>query len=275
MAMRLIAIGDNVVDYYKDRGEIFPGGNALNVAVLGKRYQAAVSSYIGIIGNDRAAEHVKQTLLLENIDISRLRQAFGPNGEAVVSLNAEGDRVFVGSNAGGVQAYMGLRLNQQDKEYIASHDLMHTSIYSNLEHELPGLHKKIPISFDFSTRWTDSYLQRVCPYIEYGFFSGSDLTEDECHQLIHRVHSLGTKVVGVTRGAEGAIFSEEGRLYRQHITETVVVDTLGAGDSFIAMFLMQYHQKHDMEDALRQASVAAAKTCGHYGAFGYGVPKVG
>ncbi|WP_232322309.1 hypothetical protein [Brevibacillus parabrevis] len=60
--MKLIAIGDNVMDYYKDRGEIFPGGNALNVAVLGKRYQADVSSCIGIIGNDQAADHVRQTL---------------------------------------------------------------------------------------------------------------------------------------------------------------------------------------------------------------------
>lgn len=273
--MRLIAIGDNVVDYYKDRGEIFPGGNALNVAVLGKRYQAAVSSYIGIIGNDQAAEHVKQTLLLENIDISRLRQAFGPNGEAIVSLNTDGDRVFVGSNAGGVQAYMGLRLNQQDKEYIASHDLLHTSVYSNLEHELPELHQKIAISFDFSNRWTDSYLQRVCPYIDYAFFSGSDLTDDECLQLIQQVHQLGTKVIGVTRGALGALVSEEGRLYRQQIVETEVVDTLGAGDSFIAMFLIKYHQNREMEDALQQASLAASKTCGHYGAFGYGVPKVG
>ena len=60
--MKLIAIGDNVMDYYKDRGEIFPGGNALNAAVLGKRYQADVSSCIGIIGNDQAADHVRQTL---------------------------------------------------------------------------------------------------------------------------------------------------------------------------------------------------------------------
>lgn len=273
--MKLIAIGDNVVDYYKDRGEIFPGGNALNVAVMGKRYHAASSSYIGILGSDRAAEHVKQTLLRENIDISRIRQAVGPNGEAVVSLNPEGDRVFVGSNAGGVQAFMGLRLNQEDLDYIGSHDLLHTSIYSNLEQYLPTLQGRIPISFDFSTRWTEAYLQRVCPYIDYGFFSGSDLSEDECHQLISRAHHLGTKVVGITRGALGAIFSEEGKLYRQRIVETEVVDTLGAGDSFIAMFLIQYHQHRDVAEALELAAAAAAKTCGHYGAFGYGIPKVG
>ncbi|MDF2679159.1 MAG: frlD [Brevibacillus sp.] len=273
--MRVIAIGDNVVDYYKDRGEIYPGGNALNVAVLCKRYNVSVSSYIGIVGNDLAAEHIKRTLQQEHIDTSRIRQAFGPNGEATVSLNEDGDRVFVGSNAGGIQAYMGVRLNKEDLHFIGLHDLLHTSVYSNLEQYLPVLHKQIPISFDFSTRWTETYLQQICPYIHYGFFSGSDLKEDECLELMEQVHQLGTKVVGVTRGGKGAIFSEEGTIYRQSIVETEVVDTLGAGDSFIAMFLTQYHQNRDLAQALQHAAAAAAKTCGHYGAFGYGIPKVG
>ncbi|MES2541767.1 MAG: carbohydrate kinase, partial [Pseudomonadota bacterium] len=34
MTNGLLCIGDNVVDLYLDRGEFFPGGNALNVAVL-------------------------------------------------------------------------------------------------------------------------------------------------------------------------------------------------------------------------------------------------
>lgn len=32
--MKLIAVGDNVVDYYQDQETFYPGGNALNVAVL-------------------------------------------------------------------------------------------------------------------------------------------------------------------------------------------------------------------------------------------------
>lgn len=51
--MKLIAVGDNVVDYYQDQETFYPGGNALNVAVLAKRL-GHESSYIGIVGNDES-----------------------------------------------------------------------------------------------------------------------------------------------------------------------------------------------------------------------------
>src|SRR5437016_1231504 len=106
--MKIIGVGDNVVDYYKDRGEIYPGGNALNVAVLAKRNGAEKGSYIGILGDDTAGDHVLKSLEAEKIDVSRIRRAYGPNWESVVTLNEDGDRVFVGSNKGGVQSLMKL-----------------------------------------------------------------------------------------------------------------------------------------------------------------------
>ena len=35
--MKLIALGDNVIDAYRNTGEHFPGGNAVNVAVHAAR----------------------------------------------------------------------------------------------------------------------------------------------------------------------------------------------------------------------------------------------
>ena len=32
--MKLIALGDNVIDYYHNTQECFPGGNAVNVAAV-------------------------------------------------------------------------------------------------------------------------------------------------------------------------------------------------------------------------------------------------
>ena len=63
--MKLIGIGDNVVDYYKDQGKIYPGGNSLNVAVMCNRLNDEQSSYIGIVGNDGAADHVLEVLKKE------------------------------------------------------------------------------------------------------------------------------------------------------------------------------------------------------------------
>jgi fructoselysine 6-kinase len=273
--MKLIGIGDNVVDYYQDLGFMYPGGNALNVAVAGKRSGAEACAYLGIMGNDAAAEHVVSCMAKEGIDSSRIRRVYGANGEAVVSLNSEGDRVFIGTNRGiRVQSLLTLKLTQEDIDYINGYDLVHTSVNSDLEHELQKLAHK-PISFDFSTpkRWTKEYLQRVCPYLTYAFFSGSEMSTREIHELIDDIHCLGVHVVGITRGAEPAMFSADGEMFDQPPLSLKVVDTMGAGDSFIGGFLASYHEHHEMQRALQQAALSAAATCESYGAFGYGKVK--
>ncbi|MEW9668395.1 PfkB family carbohydrate kinase [Ammoniphilus sp. 3BR4] len=273
--MKLIGIGDNVVDYYQDQGLMYPGGNALNVAVRSKRNGAEACAYLGLMGNDPSAELVTKSASQEGIDISRVRRVFGPNGEAVVSLNEEGDRVFVGTNRGKrVQSLLTLRLTEEDLDYINGYDLIHTSVNSDIEHELPRLAHKA-ISFDFSTskRWTREYLEQVCPYLTYAFFSGSDMSLDEIESLIEDVHRLGVIIVGVTRGAQHAIFSERGERFEQPPIPIQVVDTMGAVDSFIAGFLTSFQDHQDMKAALLQAAQSAAVTCGYFGAFGYGTKR--
>lgn len=52
--MKLLGLGDNVMDAYLFRGELYPGGNAANVAVLAKRAGAEKSGYIGVLATDVA-----------------------------------------------------------------------------------------------------------------------------------------------------------------------------------------------------------------------------
>ena len=58
--MRLIGIGDNVCDVYLHLAEMFPGGQALNVAVFAKM-QGIDSAYLGVFGDDEVAEHSAAT----------------------------------------------------------------------------------------------------------------------------------------------------------------------------------------------------------------------
>lgn len=271
--MRLIAIGDNVVDYYEDREEMFPGGNALNVAVFWKRSGVEDVSYIGLLGNDEEGDHILESLKSEEIDVSNVRRAIGDTGVAVVALDENGDRKFVGSNKGGIQSRLKLNFSESELDEISNYNLLHTSVYSYLETELPILKKHSVISFDFSTKYDDDYLAKVCPHITFGIFSGGDLTKKECEYLIHKVHEAGTPNVIVTRGSEGSLFSDSHNLYEQSIIETEVIDTLGAGDTFVAIFLKEYLSHYNAKTAMKIAATEAATTCGRFGAFGYGKRK--
>lgn len=70
--------------------------------------------------------------------------------------------------------FLKLPLTVDDLSNISSHDLLHTSVFSQLEDERPALAEQIAVSFDFSTRREETYLKKVCPHLHYSFFSGSD-----------------------------------------------------------------------------------------------------
>nr|WP_263323240.1 PfkB family carbohydrate kinase [Neobacillus sp. Marseille-Q6967] len=268
--MRLIGIGDNVVDVYQDRNEMFPGGNALNVAVLAKHNGAESAAFIGIIGNDTEGDHIIDSLQKNDVDTSRVRRAVGESGKAYVDLNEDGDRIFIKSNKGGVQANLKLNLSEDDEQFIKNFDVLHTSIYSHLDDELPRLKQFLPVSYDFSNHYTEALLKKVCPHIQFAFISGSDLTESEINSLLSKIHLLGTPFVIVTRGSEGVIISNNNQRFSKGIEKANVIDTLGAGDSFIAGFLTSYFNEPSVEKALKAGALSAARTCEVNGAFGYG-----
>lgn len=92
--MKVLGIGDNVVDKYVHLKMMYPGGNALNFSVFAKKL-GAEAAFMGVFGDDREARHVESTVRELEIDISRCRHFSGENGCARVTLE-NGDRVFLG-----------------------------------------------------------------------------------------------------------------------------------------------------------------------------------
>ena len=53
MAIRVIGVGDNVVDKYMHTKTMYPGGNAFNFSAYASMLGAS-SSYMGVFGSDEA-----------------------------------------------------------------------------------------------------------------------------------------------------------------------------------------------------------------------------
>jgi fructoselysine 6-kinase len=271
--MKLIGVGDNVVDCYLDQKFYYPGGNAVNVAVNCKRDGASFVAYMGVFGDDRAAEHIKWALGQEGVEYGRSRKVYAISGHPGVNLDAGGDRVFVGGPTDTVQHILRIRLTKPDLDYIEGFDCCHTSCFSGIEPELENLSSRCDISFDFSTKSDAEYIRVVAPYIRFGFFSGSSLTEREMDTIITICHECGVEIVGITLGAKGALFSKQGQRFSQAVKSTgSVLDTMGAGDSFIAGFLTRFYDSGNMAVSLDYAAECAARTCSFFGGFGYPHP---
>jgi fructoselysine 6-kinase len=264
---RLIGVGDNTVDTYTHLRMRFPGGNALNVAVLAQRY-GAQAAYLGWLGKDERGELILNALRQEGLDVSHCRVVEdAPTAYSEVML-VDGDRVFGKSDHGVCNLF---HLTDEDLAYIANFDLAHTSVYSHVEPQITELKRASRLlSFDFSQNLDEAYWRQTLPYVDIAFISLAEVPLEELENRLRQMYAFGPQLIVATRGAQGAWLFDGRQIYHQGVLPVQVVDTLGAGDAFAARLLVEYLKGTPLSAAMRRAAESAAQNCTQYGAFGYG-----
>jgi sugar/nucleoside kinase (ribokinase family) len=268
-APSLLAVGDNVVDRYVEAGYMYPGGNAVNVAVHARRNGAA-SAYLGAVGTDRAGQVVLAALEEEGVDTTLTRQVGGPNAYADVRV-VDGNRVFGGADVG----ISRFSLAREDLTAAAAFDIVHTGECSMVEEQLEDLADAARVlSFDFSERPWD-YVRTHAPKVSVAIWStpGGDRASAETRAA--RLSELGPSVVAITMGSGGAVLLRDGELAYSPVSPSTIVDTLGAGDAFIARLLVGLASAEPLDTLARNATRYATASCSSYGAFGHRTPLHG
>ncbi len=288
--VKVIGVGDCMVDKNLSNGMMYPGGQALNIAVNTKLC-GAQSAFIGAFGDDYIAQHMKKTMDEIGLDYSHSRFYHAPNAFARYKV-IDNDRVFQGSPNGRrnplqgairrMLAYEGF--SKEDIEYIKGFDVMHTSNGAFIEEFLPQLAQEgIKISYDFSLdHMHEGVMEKICPSCYFVLLSCSHMTVTEMQEQLIKAHTLGAKICIGTRGSEGSTCYDGDRFYTQapHWKEKVV-DTMGAGDAFVSAFLYDFigNGGYDAKDksqiiakALDFAAEYSANSCMIEGSFGHGVP---
>jgi sugar/nucleoside kinase (ribokinase family) len=279
--MKVLGIGDNVCDKYIDSGMMYPGGQALNFAVNAK-LGGASAGYLGVFGDDRVAAHIQSVLDELGVDQSHCRHYHGENGYAMVRLDGN-DRVFLGSNKGGVSARHPLELSESDLEYIADFDHVHTSNNSYTDGILGELRScGVSVSYDFSKSWNDAArVRRVCPFIDIAFLSCSGIPTATLDETLRLILESGCSRVVATLGEDGSLFFDGATQYTIGPDRAIdVVDTLGAGDAFAAGFILEYLERLASSGeiaalaCLQRGTAFACAACMCRGAFGHGTSIV-
>jgi len=267
--MKVIGIGDNVVDKYEHRRVRYPGGNALNFSVYAAMLDAS-AAYLGIFGNDAAADHVMRALAKFGIDIRHCRQVAGENGYARLTIE-QGERVFLGSNLGGVRQTESMDFILQQMDWLNDFSLIHTSSYSYIDAQLPALATLSGwLSYDFSDDFVIAQVLPLCRWLDAAFFSCAGWSLVETRELLVQAVQAGSGLAVATRGEQGALLFDGKDWYQQEPETVTPVDTLGAGDAFITAFLLHLRQHGNITAALQAAAHFAARICLVDGAFGEG-----
>jgi fructoselysine 6-kinase len=262
---RLLSVGDNVVDLYPQHGAFYPGGNALNVAVHARRLGLA-ASYLGAVGTDPAGQAVLAALRSEGVDTARTRIVDGPNAYAVVEL-VDGNRVFRDGSPG-VSMF---RLSADDLAAAAGYDVVHTGECSGMEAQLGELRRAARrLSFDFSERPWD-YVERYAPLVDIATWSSPTGDVEAAIRAAERLRSLGPILAAVTLGPGGAVVVHD-RVIHHAAPAGRIVDTLGAGDAFIARLLAGLLRAEEPAERVAAATAYATAACASFGAFGHATP---
>ncbi len=237
---RIIGIGIATMDIYCHQSRMYPGGNEYNIAYHAK-LQGASAGFMGIFADDQAGWILEQTLEDAGVDTSHSHHESGSSGYALVDL-VEGDRVFLDWNKKGVTDLYPFTFTEEEIQYIKTFDVACVSWGARVTTDkIQKLSDAgIAICYDFYDNFTDEDIERISPYISYGFFSSSHISEDEAREILRKCVEKGCGLAVATRGHDATIAYDGERYYSHDIVRVTPKDTMGAGDSFISSFLTNY-----------------------------------
>ena len=269
-----------------------PGGAPANVVIASARL-GAQCAFLGKVGRDGFGDTLLHTLQTNGVDSSNVTRNDQPTTMAVVSLSPTGERSF--------QFLRGADQSLSVQE-VASVDLSHTKfLHFGSVSLTPGPSRSATlfaarqaraagalISYDPNFRpslWPcqESAIQWMAlplPLVDI-----LKLSEEELPLVAHtsdlaagtqELASLGIQLVLVTLGSKGVYYRWNGHTGLVPGYQIQVVDTNGAGDTFLGAVLRSLSLRSDspldglepaeLESILAFANHAAALTCSRSGA---------
>jgi sugar/nucleoside kinase (ribokinase family) len=238
---------------------IEPGGQVATALATCTRL-GLKARYIGSVGSDHWGKLQLASLAEECLELC-VREVEGASSQTAVILLEEGvgERTILWHRDGRLQYPSG----QLRREWITQARLLHLDgcdAAAALQAAWWAREARIPVTMDIDELYDDSTheLLRLVDYL----IASSDFGEDP-RELRDR---YGCRVVGITRGIEGALFVEGERVLKSSAFRVPVIDTTGAGDVFHGAFIYGLLQKWNLEDIIRFAHATAAMKCMHIGA---------
>ena len=277
--LKTICFGEILWDNFPDGKAL--GGAPLNVA-LRLLAMGADSSIISRLGNDELAQETKDKLNSYNIDQNLIQtdQTLA-TGIVDVTLDASGSASYTIKKP---VAWDAIAITEENKQQVAASDLfIFGSLACRSTTSRETLYKLVKEAkrtvFDVNLRaphydlqqvtellkmadvikMNDDELEEICSYLDFDMNTHKD-------GLTYLSQYANAQTLCVTRGAAGALLLHNDHFYDSRGYKTKVIDTVGAGDSFLAGLLYNLFSKSEPQQSLEFACALGALVAGKKGA---------
>lgn len=251
-------VGDNCIDrYLPPIGLATVGGNAVNVAVHLRRL-GRPTAYFGAVGDDEAGAWTRACLAENAVEASHLATRAGlPTAYTDLDMDAKGDRIIGFEDFGACRGY-----SPEEAEIALLAQARHVHLGwlddgGALKRRLADA--GVSLSQDLAVNAGADRLAIA--------FASAGASMDRARQLLRQALDEGARLAVVTCGALGSIASDGIREAATGVAPVEVVDTTGAGDTFIAAFIDAHLRGRSLGACLEAGRDAAAATCRHFGGF--------
>ena len=222
------------------------------------------SSYTGVVGTDQYGKLMKEKIAEKGVDVSHIRFMEGSTAITHVEL-VDGERVF-GEYEEGVLA--DFKLTDEEIDFLCSHDMVVTGLWGNVHDDLAKIQARgVKVAFDAATRPEDPAAVTAIPSVDYLFFATDDGDTPELRETMKQIKAKGPKLVITTLGEKGSIVYDGEKYTTFGIIPCNVVDTMGAGDSFIAGFLKGILEEKPVEECMKMGATNSSVTLEYNGAW--------
>jgi len=290
--MRVLCFGELLIDMVSPRPDAdlgsatqflkAPGGAPANVAVGLSRLGIA-SAFVGSVGDDPFGHFLREVVGREGVDVSGVKMSKNRTTIAFVATKSDGSKEISFYRNPGADADFSAR----DLPDLRDVSIFHCGSVS-LSQE-PCRHAQFEaarrvrsdgglISFDPNWRpslWDDFHdarkqiwrMMELSDVVkvadeEWEFITGTS----DFQAGAKLIRDAGPRLVLQTRGADGAAFDFEGGAGEVAGLSVPAIDTLGAGDAFVAGFLAELARAGSLEGILNAQemtnAVRFANACG-------------
>ncbi|MDD5417688.1 MAG: carbohydrate kinase family protein [Candidatus Nanoarchaeia archaeon] len=229
------------------------GGSAANFAV-GCARLGLKAGFHGVIGKDVFGNFLKEDLEKEGVDSKGLMFSEQPSGKVVIITEKRNKNMFAFRGAN-----LDLKKSNLKSSYVGGFKHIHLATVSLdiAEYVVKKFHKTHTISVDPGSTLSSYKLDKLIPVLKYTdvFFPNKEqihkITNTNYQNGAKKINGVGTKIVAVKLGKEGAYLRTGMEEFHTPIHDIPVVDTTGAGDSFASGFIYSYLKEKNLEDCMK------------------------
>ncbi|MBM2658940.1 ribokinase [Staphylococcus pseudoxylosus] len=252
----------------------YAGGKGLNQSIALSRAGSNVY-HAGKIGED--GDFLIQSLVSDNINVDAINKTKGITGHAIIQVDAKGNNsifLYGGENQTITTSFIKEVFENFNSGYllVLQNEISHLDYIIDLASKKQLMIALNPSPMNENIEGID--LNKV-DFLFLNEIEGRILSgEKETHKILKKLISYypDLKII-ITLGVNGAVYKDKNQEYRQRAINTKVIDTTGAGDTFLGYFLSMFFQKKTVEESLLIASKASSLSISKKGGSS-SIPKI-